>query len=396
VTSLHQVDASPVSPFALQPRDLSLASKWGLAPGGALSIERIIVIGIAVTWLPLLVASLIDGTAFGNSVAMPFLADHIPHGRFLFALPLLLLMDRIVERRTSLAIEHLHNSNLIAAPDEEKFRHIVRAAARAWRSRAVRWSLVAVTCLIAVFSAMWWRELDVSSWIFDREQGRGSLSFAGAWNLFVGVPLMRLLFLRALWKLTVWVWLLVRLSRLRLQLDPLHPDARCGLHFLGETQLAFSGLIAALGVQFGCMIADEVRFQGAELASFKLVAAAFVVLSLVLVLSPLVVFARQAWLAQERERDAFSAWASIAAKHMSSRLLQSQREHVPTQLSTSEISSMTDASALFDRVLASWPVPIDVRQLTIVVLTAAVSTLAPLLALLPLAEILQRLARILL
>jgi hypothetical protein len=396
MASLDHVDASFVSPFALQPQGLALASRWGVAPGGALSIERIIVIGIVVTWLPLLIASLIAGTAFGNNVTMPFLADHIPHGRFLFALPLLLLMDRIVERRTSLAIEHLHNSNLIAAPDEEKLRHILRAAARGWRSKAVRLSLVAATCLIAVFSAIWWRELDVSSWIFDGGQGKGNLSFAGAWNLFVGVPLMRLLFLRALWKLTVWVWLLVRLSRLRLQLDPLHPDGRCGLHFLGETQLAFCGLIAAMGVQFGCMIADEVRFQGADLASFKLVAAAFAALSLALVLSPLIVFARQAWLAREREMDAFSAWGSLAAKHMSSRLHESQREHLPAQLSTSEISSMTDASALFDRVLASWPVPIDVRQLMIVLLTATVSTLLPLLALLPLAEILQKLAKILL
>ena len=384
------------SPFALQHRGLLLASKLGLAPDGALSAARIIALAIIVTWLPLLAATLIDGTAFGNSVTMPFLADYIPHGRFLIALPLLLLMDRVVERRTSFAIEHLRTSNLIAAPDEERFQHIVATAGRAWHSRVVRGGLLAATYVIAVVSALQWRDLAVSSWIADREQGAGSLSFAGLWNLFVSIPLMRFLFLRAFWKLTVWTWLLARISRLHLQLDPLHPDGRGGLHFLGETQLAFVPLIAAMGVPFGCLIADAVQFHGSQLATFKVVAAAFVVLCLVMILAPLLVFVRQLWLAKERETDAFSVWASIAARHMSSRLLESQREHVPAQLSTSEISSMTDASALFDRVLASWPVPIGTRQVVVILLTAVASTLLPLLALLPLADIMLRLAKILL
>jgi hypothetical protein len=57
---------------------------------------------------------------------------------------------------------------------------------------------------------------------------------------------------------------------------------------------------------------------------------------------------------------------------------------------------MTDASALFDRVLASWPVPIGTRQVVVILLTAVASTLLPLLALLPLADIMLRLAKILL
>ena len=66
---------------------------------------------------------------------------------------------------------------------------------------------------------------------------------------------------------------------------------------------------------------------------------------------------------------------------MSVQLLESRREHLPGQLSTAEISSMTDASALFDRVLATWPVPIDMRQATIVLVAAIAHTLLPLLAL---------------
>jgi hypothetical protein len=391
-----QIRESSWSPFALQERELGWASKYGLLASGRLKRVRLTTLAVVVTWLPLLVLTIIEGTALGSSVTIPFLADHVANGRCLVALPLLLLMDLVVERRTALALEHLRGSSLIAQADEERFRHAVATVARAWRSKGVRWSLVAVTYIMALLSFLWVRELEVSSWMFTHGRGSTGLSLAGTWNLFVSVPLVRLLFLRALWKLTVWVWLLGWLSRLRLQINPLHPDRCCGLLFLGETQLAFSPLIAALGVQFGCLIAFAVRFQGLQLESFKLVAAAFVILSLLLILGPLFVFARQAWLVKERAESEFSAWAALAARHMSARLLESRREHVPGQLSTAEISSMTDASALFDRMLASWPVPIDTRQVTIVLMAAITPTLLPLLALLPLADIMQRLAKILL
>jgi hypothetical protein len=65
-------------------------------------------------------------------------------------------------------------------------------------------------------------------------------------------------------------------------------------------------------------------------------------------------------------------------------------------LSTSEISSMTDAAALFDRVLATRSLPVDTRQIALVVVVAVGAMLLPLLGLLPLADILQRLAKILL
>jgi hypothetical protein len=57
---------------------------------------------------------------------------------------------------------------------------------------------------------------------------------------------------------------------------------------------------------------------------------------------------------------------------------------------------MTDAAALFDRVIATRPIPIDLRQIVMVLATATVSALLPLLTLLPLADVAKRLAAILL
>lgn len=392
--SIDHLSQAGWSPFTPGRGLLALASRYGLAESGRVNELRIVGLAIALTWLPLAVLSTFEGTAWAGGVAIPFFYDYVPHGRYLLAVPIILLMDRLVNRRTSRAIEHLRSSALIAAGDEQALDNLLTAVTRAWRCRTARWTILAVTYVVAVASFAWGRQLDLSTWMLRTDAD--GLSMAGLWCLFVSAPLARLLVLRALWKLAVWVWFLVRLSRMHLQLGPLHPDQRCGLRFLGQTQLAFVPLIVALGVQLGCVIADAVNFQDMAVTSFKLVGIAFVVLSVVLILGPLAIFMRRAWLTIERAEDAFSSWSSLAARHMSAQLVKSQRDHMMAQLSTSEISSMTDASALFDRVVATRSLPIDTRQVVIVVVAAVASVLLPLLALLPLADILQRLTKILL
>jgi hypothetical protein len=389
---MHHTSASP---FALGERQQELASKYGLASSGAVSLPRVIAAAVALTWVPLLVLTLIEGTAFGEAVTIAFLRDHIVNGRYLLAMPLLLLMDRVVAHRTSLAVERLRAAGLIADRDEIGFEEDLAKVRRMWRSRRVRWALVLLICSASALSFALNRQLEISSWRFTGES-TSRLSAAGVWELFVAIAFVRFLFLRALWKLAVWVWLLARLSKLQLRIEALHPDSRCGLRFLGTTQLAFTPIIAALAVQFGCFVAVAVRYQDMRPASFKFTAAAFVLFSLALILGPLLVFARQAFLVQERATIVFGAWATLAARHMSAHLFASQRQPLPGQLSTAEISSMTDASALFDRVLATRPVPITVRHIAVVMIAAIAPMLLPLLALLPLAEILKRLAEILL
>lgn len=384
---------TPRSPFALSERALARLEGWGLAPGGVVSTPRVIALCIALTWAPLLALTIASGMASEGRVVMAFFGDSLPHGRYWLALPLLLLMDRVVERRTKLAIDHLRNADLVAPDAAEQFTRTVAAATQASHSKIALWVLLIVVYATAAASFFLMRDSSVpSNWMFSD----GRVTLAGAWNLFISAALMRFMLLRALWKFAVWSWLLLRLSRLRLQLDALHPDGRCGLRFLGETQLAFAPLVAAVGVQLGCVIADAVRVQGAAISSFELVGAAFVLGSIAMILGPLAIFARQAWLAIERAQDSFSTWGSLAARHMWMKVTEARSEHLSQQMSTSEISSMTDASALFDRVLAARPVPIDVRQIAIVAAAAIFSTLLPLLALLPLGDIARRLASVLL
>lgn len=362
--------------------------------GGGFNIARLIGVFIAVGWLPLLLLSLVEGTAYGDRVSMPFLRDFLPYGRNLVAVPLLLLMNVTVQRYTSLALAYLRDSGMIADADEA-LQRIVLAAARAWHSRLLHWGLLLPAYVSAALVFWWARASEVSSWMFKGEAGTEGLSWAGTWNVLVSGAIVKFLFLTALSKLAIWLWLLWRVSKLRLRLSPLHPDQRCGLRLLARAQLAFSPLISALSVQLGCVIAESVRYQGHALASFKWVAAVFAALSLTLLMGPLLVFARQAKLALENVGVTFGAWASHAARYTTQERM-APRGDPADQLSQPEISAFTDASALFANLMVSRPIPFGKFEVMAVLTSAIVPMLLPLLALLPLATIMQELMKIVL
>ena len=64
-------------------------------------------------WLPLLVLSIVDGTAIGEVVAVPFLFDFDAQVRFLVALPLLIGAERIVHQRMQIVVGQFTSQGLV-------------------------------------------------------------------------------------------------------------------------------------------------------------------------------------------------------------------------------------------------------------------------------------------
>lgn len=389
------MSAAAELPSVLDDRERSLAIHYGLVGVTVASKPWLIVVAMAVAWLPLLLLCLIEGTATGNSVVITFFSDYAPHGRYLVALPLALGMDVMVARRMPLAIEQLRKSGLVGAAEMAGVEHAARRVGRAWRSKLVLALLVVISYVWAWQTVEIGRTVEISNWLYGRTSQGVALSLAGAWQIFVSAPLLHVLLLRGLWKVAVWAWFLAHLSRGPLHLNPLHPDGCNGLRFLGASQLAFNPLVCALGVQFGCLVAVAVRFENRSLVDFKLPAIALVAISVILVLGPTVVFAVRCWRARQRAEQAFSAWAGHAATHLSKRLLHPEGD-VAGDVSVSEISSLTDASAIFDRVCVTRPIPFSLRDVAIVAGASAASILLPLVMLLPLNDIVQELAGMLL
>jgi hypothetical protein len=384
------------TPFALGPFELRLAARLGLASENSLRARSLAVTLTAFAWLPLLALTLASGTAFGDRITIPFFGDFLVHGRFLIALPLLVLMHPVVDARIAVALAVLRRAGVIAPADEASLDRALDHARLLWRSPIARVVLL-VLSVLGIFSALAAKALvDVSTWMVPGGNGAGTISAAGWWNVLIGGPLVRLLVLLALWKLSIWSWLLWRLARMPLRYQPLHPDRCAGISMLGVAQSGFAGLVAALSVQLGCLIADAVTYRGAELASFNVPAAAFAVMMLILLVAPLLVFVRPLAAACARSRAAFQEWASRASIQVGSAMQRTGDEAIAAQLSSPGISSLTDATALFEGFVQTRKIPITRPSLNTVIVAIALPMALPLLPLLPVKELAIRLAGIVL
>ena len=91
----------------------------GLVRRGLPNVRPRIIAFIAVAWLPLLVLSIKDGLAIGDKVTIPLLLDFSTYGRLLFALPLLLLAEVVIDPAIRSAVEEFVDEgdfNLFALP----------------------------------------------------------------------------------------------------------------------------------------------------------------------------------------------------------------------------------------------------------------------------------------
>lgn len=382
------------SPFAPGQRQLRWAARLGLVKDGSVRATRLAAVLIAVSWLPLLVLTFMAGTAYGGQASVPFLADFLHYGRYLVALPILILIHPYIDRQVMQALASLRDAGLVRPADEATLRDNIERARRLWLSPVARLVLLGLAIASAVAMARTTVAIDAPEWIFRADSDPRTLSSAGWWNAAIGGPLVRLLFLFALWKLLVWSWFLLQLSRMPLNYQPMHADGCAGLSVFERVQFGFSGIAAAFSIQFGCIIADAVSYRGIELASFRLPAAVFVALMVLILLGPLAMFIRPVTAACIRAELAFHAWYSRASHEIESSLKPLTAEAISSRLSSADLSSLTDASTLYADALRTRKIPITSRALIVAVAASVVPMCIPLLPLLPLKAIATRLATI--
>src|SRR6185437_6620377 len=94
-----------------------------------LTVRRAILAAL-VTWIPLLILSAMQGTAFGHKVPVPFLRDIGTYTRFLLGVPLLVLAEIVLGQRVAEAAEHFVTSGVIGEKDFKQFDHIVESGLR--------------------------------------------------------------------------------------------------------------------------------------------------------------------------------------------------------------------------------------------------------------------------
>jgi hypothetical protein len=365
----------------------------GLIRKNSPQIVRRALLSICVTWLPLLIIAALQGNATGQHVAVPFWGDFAVHARFLLALPLLLAAETVLGPRLASAASHFVKSGLVLKEDFERFASAVN------RGLALRDSKVA-ECLIVVLAfavtaiTVHSTAIRVSTW--SAVGSNLSLTWSGEWLVLFCIPLFQFVSLRWLWRLFLWSQFLWRMSKLKLNLMPTHPDEAGGLAFVGEAQRFFGIILFAYSVAAAGVLANGVIYDRIPLPHFAGAIAAYAIMALIIILAPLLVFAGLLVKTKRQGLDEYGTLANEYTSAFNQKWIIGPRVPGDELLGTGDIQSLADLGNSFAYIEKMNALPMGPRTPIQLVLASLLPMAPLLLTVMPLKDILQLLFKFIL
>lgn len=365
--------------------------------GSALELlHRRILFLVGITWLPLLILSLLDGVAVGTAVSVPFLFDVDLHLRFLLSLPILIAAELIIHQRTRVVVEQFVTHGLVPDSLRARFDETLARAAKMRNSIFGELLLVALVYGVGIFVV--WRYymvLDVPTWYAIPEAGRVQPKLAGWWYFFVSLPVYQFILLRWYYRFIVWTRFLWQVSRLPLAYQPLHPDGNGGIGFLAGVTRAFSPLLFAQGVLLAGTLANSILYEGAVLTSFFVEVVLFVAFVVFVILAPMFLFTLPLAAAKRQGLREYSRLSRQYADEFAAKWIRGTRPAGETLVGNADIQSMADLGSSFDKVRGMSVVPITRGAVAQLVVAALLPLVPLLLTLISFEELLKRILQVL-
>ena len=340
----------------------------------------------AIIWLPLLVAALFEPRR-GEGIAITFFEDLATHVRFLVVVPLLLLVELGIGRRTRLVAAHFVHAKLVSRSEERRYEALLRTAGHAFES-AIAESVIMALAVFFVWRATREFASDGTLFWFEEPTAGGSRLTSAGWWYAIGSWLPPFLFLRWFWRYLVWCWFLYRTSRLDLQLVATHPDYAAGLGFVSFGHTSF----ALLGFTVSCLVAGaigtRILHEGATLAEYQWPLAVFVAISILIGLAPLAVFLRPLRFAKERGLLAYGTLASRYVQDFQRKWVDTRAGESPLEAS-GDVQGLADIGGSLDRVFGMRLLPITLKSAVAFALSAVIPMFPLLLTVMPLKDLLK-------
>ena len=356
--------------------------------------KRRAVFGALLTWIPLFVLSLMQGTAFGHSVPVPFLRDFSTYTRFLLAIPLYLLAENIIGPRVVEAAQNFVTSRIVLEKDYKRFEEIIDSGLRL---RDSSFAEIVLAILAYLFSLVAFREtaLQINSWYVTHTETGNSLTFAGWWLVGFCVPLVQFLVLRWMWRLFLWFQFLARVCRLDLQLFPTHPDSAGGLGFIGETQRFFGILLFAFSLSSMGVLANDILYGKEPLKSFLPAIATYVVVSLIALVAPLAVFSGTLFRMKHEGLAEYGALATAYTGMFHKKWIQDKCRPQEELLGTGDLQSLADLGNSYAFIQKVKALPIDPMTLLHLIVASLLPVIPLVLTVMPLKDLLKLLFKVL-
>ena len=356
-------------------------------PNHPQNMIRTVIFFIVIAWLPLLIMTLISGQFLSGEVQVPFLYDFPFHIRFLMAVPMLFMAEKIVDERVKLVVHQFNKAGLL---HEEGLKEFELAKMKADRMVESSWAEAIILVLIVGNQIFRWVINDdlISSWQFPGLPNNDAMSNAGFWSLTVSIPIFQFIVLRWLWRWIIWFRLHFMISKASLNLSPTHPDRAGGIGFLGEPPAPFSMITMTFSVVISSVIASRMIFFNAELSSFYVLIGVFVLICVLINIVPLLIYFKP--LRYTRIKGIFEYSALVQKHHLQFKAKWfKSTTNEELLIGNPDISSMCDFTPVYDAIVKMNPFPFNIKTMLAAVV-ASVAPLVPLAALtMPLADLLK-------
>jgi len=357
--------------------------------------QRILAIAL-LAWLPLLVLCALEGRLLGGTATVPFLKDVEVHTKLLLVVPLLIIAELVVHRRMRPLLQQFLERKLIPDNAMPRFEAAIASAFRLRNSVLAEVLLIALVYGVGILIV--WRQfmsLDAATWYATPSAGGSKLSLAGMWYGYVSLPLFQFLLLRWYFRLFIWTRFLWQVSRIDLRLVPTHPDRLGGLGFLSQSAYALTVLAVAQGALLAGPLAGRIFFLGAALPQFKGEIALLVIFLLCVLLGPLLVFAPQLAATKRKGLREYGTLAERYVREFDAKWLHGGAPAEEPFVGSADIQSLADLANSYEVVRTMSIAPVT-KQAVLRLAAATLLPIAPLLlTMMPLEELLKKLASML-
>jgi hypothetical protein len=188
------------------------------------------------------------------------------------------------------------------------------------------------------------------------------------------------------------VILLRRVTSLKLDLIPSHPDRAAGLGFVEQTMVIFSPVVLAISATVCAHEAHFVLKHGVLVQSLKVQAIGFVIILLAVFLSPLFAVAPALRVFRRRVYFEYASLVGRVDAAFDRRWVRDRGADATDTLDRSDFSALADAQTVFETTASVRPLPISKASILTVLIPALIPMLLLIAVQVPVKEILARIA----
>jgi len=366
-----------------------------IKPDNPRIIFRAVLAGV-IGWVPLVILAVAQDTAWWGERVRSLLADIAVPARFLIAAPLFVFAEAICIPQLGSIVHHFLDAGLVPESDYRRFDEAIISTRRLRDSWMVEIIVIIFTYLLIAALVRYVPPGEFPAWHKLGSDDAATFSLAGWWHALVSVPLLNVLFFGWLWRLFLWGRLLLHLSRLDLQLIPSHPDGAAGLKFVGYSLRAFSLLGCALGAVAAGYVANHIVHMGVAPTAYLYLIGGLVVVVVILFSAPLLIFSGKLLQAKRRGIFAYGALATGEGQQFERKWLNRVEDLDEHTLEVPDFSATTDLYQVVANVHNMSTIPLDLSNLSPLVIATLLPFVPVALMVVPLNVILQQLVKFLL